>query len=303
MTIQQNSYNRTIRIVLAFYCAWAASPLAAQDPFEGDNPFGGMPTADAADTFGASVATPAAARGAGPEMTADDPDPVVRMLRSHPPKTPIAMADGLTWTIRLKRWDEVGRLLDRMQSLNWSLEQRAQVTRRMGAAMVLRMRSGESTLSDAQKVFAAELYQAPAQIVRDPAWIDKAIDQLASLVPAERRAAQLRLHDASSSAIGRLVNRLLAGDTKVRPLQLASAASSFGADGNDALRAACLVADQASAARVILTLADLPKGEFGTELGAALMSRTLPAASQAALAASCLHSSRPCPLLKRSKLT
>ena len=279
MTMQQSSYNRTIRIALALYCVWTVSPLAAQDPFAGDSPFGGIPAADAGDAFGAPVAQPVAAAAANADATADDPDPVVRMLRSHPPKSPNDMADGLTWTIRLKRWDEVGRLLDRLQSLNWSLEQRALVARRVGAAMVLRMRSGDSTLSDAQKVVAAELFQAPAQIVRDPAWIDQAIDQLASLIPAERRAAQLRLHDASSAAVGRLVNRLLAGDSKVSSLQLALAASSFGANGNDALRAACLVSDEAAAARAILALADLPNGEFGTELGAALMSRSLPAAA------------------------
>ncbi len=285
MIMQQRSYNRTLRITLALYCVWAGSPLTAQDPFGGDSPFASAPAADAGDAFNAPSAKPAAAPSNAADITADDPDPVVRMLRSHPPKSPNDMADGLTWTIRLKRWDEVGRLLDRLQSLNWSLEQRAQVARRMGAAMVLRMRSSDSTLSEAQKVVAAELFQAPAEIVRDAAWIDNAIDQLASLVPAERRAAQLRLHDASSAAISRLVNRLLAGDSKVSSLQLASATTSFGADGNDALRSACLVPDKAAAARVILSMAELPSGEFGTELGAALMSRSLPAPAQQTLSA------------------
>lgn len=284
MTMHPIPYIRTIGIALTLSCVWAISSLAAQDPFGGDNPFGGTPAADAGDAFGGPVVN-AAPPAANAPVPADDPDPVVSMLRSHPPKSPNDMADGLTWTIRLKRWDEVGRLLDRLQTLNWSLEQRALVARRIGAAMLLRMRSAESTLSDAQKSIAAELYQAPSQIVRDPAWIDQAIDQLASLIPAERRAAQLRLHDASSAAVARLVNRLLAGDAKVSTLQLASAASSFGADGNDALRTACLVSDKAAATRAIMAMADLPSGEFGTELGAALSSRTLPAATLELLSA------------------
>ena len=283
MTMQQVSYKRNLRIVLTLTCVLAISPLAAQDPFGGDNPFGGAPMDAANDAFGAQPATKPAAQVAPGQVVADDPDPIIRMLRSNPPKTPNDIADGLTWTIRLKRWDEVGRLLDRVQSLNWTLEQKATAARRMGTAMILRMRTADASISDAQKNVAGELLQAPAQLVQDPAWIDQAIDKLASLVPAERRSAQLKLHDASSSAIARLVNRLLAGDAKVPALQLATAASSFGGEGAEALRTACLVRDKQAAARVISALADLSNQEFGTELGASLYSRLLTAETQAAL--------------------
>jgi len=253
----------------------------AQDPFGGADPFGGTsPVGAADDAFGAQPAAKPATPTAGAALPVEDSDPIVRLLRDKTPSSPTAMADGLTWTIRLKRWDEVGRLLDRIQALNWSLEQKAAVARRMGSAMVLRMRSAESTLTDAQKGIAAQLFQAPAQLTRDPAWIDQAIDKLASDVPAERRAAQLRLHDAGSAGIARLVNRLLAGDSKVPAMQLASATSSFGDDGKEALRTACLVRDAVASNRVLSALADLSGGEFATELGAAIVSRTLPAAAQ-----------------------
>ncbi len=276
---QQHSYNRYLSIA-AVICLWfAAGGSYAQEPAD---PFGGAP-ADGDVFSGAPVPQVGAASAKANEIPADDPDPVIRMLRSHPPKSPDDFADGLTWTIRLKRWDEVGRLLERLQAMNWSLEQKATIARRMGAAMVLRMRSAEATLTEAQKSVAGELFQAPSQLVRDPAWIDQTIDALASLVPAERRAAQLRLHDGSSMAIARLVNRLLAGDPKVAPLQLASATVSFGEDGKEALRAACLVPNPSASSRVVLAIADLPAGEFGTELGAAMVSRTLDPAVQQSL--------------------
>ncbi len=287
MIFPQRPHYRTSNIAFALCCAWvvSGSPLLcsqsySQDPFSGPDPFGGTPATGAVDdAFGAPpVAKPIPATGAA--LPVEDPDPVVRLLRSRTPKSPSEMADGLTWTIRLKRWDEVGRLLDRIQALNWSLEQKAAAARKMGSAMVLRMRSAESTLTDAQKGIAAELFQAPAQLTRDPAWIDQAIDKLASSIPAERRAAQLRLHDAGSAAIAHLVNRLLAGDSKVTARQLASATISFGEDGNEALRAACLVRDASASNRVVSALAELTGGEFGTELSAALVSRTLPSTTQ-----------------------
>lgn len=292
MIIPQRPHYRTSKIALALCCAWVVSgshfPCSlsmAQDPLDGAvaDPFGASPAPGAIDGFTAPPAATPATSATGAKPLVEDADPVVRLLREKTPSSPTAMADGLTWTIRLKRWDEVGRLLDRIQAVNWSLDQKAAVARRMGAAMVLRMRSAEATLTDAQKAIAAELFQAPAQLTRDPAWIDQAIDKLASDVAAERRSAQLRLHDAGASGIARLVNRLLAGDSKVAALQLVTAANSFGDDGKDALRTACLVRDPAAANRVLTALAELKGGDFGTELGAALASRTLPAAMQEGL--------------------
>lgn len=286
MMISQRTQNRTSRIAFAICCACAISGATfncalslAQDPFGGTDPFGGAgAVSDPNDTFGAQpAAQPTTPLATGAPLSVEDADPVVRLLREKTPSSPAAMADGLTWTIRLKRWDEVGRLLDRIQALNWSLDQKAAVARRMGAAMVLRMRSSEATLTDAQKNIAAQLFQAPSQLTRDPAWIDQTIDKLASDVAAERRAAQLRLHDAGSAGIKSLVNRLLAGDAKVPAQQLAVAANSFGEDGQEALRTGCLVRDASSANRVLSALTDLNGGDFGTELGAAILSRTLPA--------------------------
>ncbi len=290
MTIYLQVQNRNCFIASVQCCAlWGimSAPLIGQvDPFGGADPFAG----------GAMASDPNAATGAfaqpvGPVAVAnpnaireEDPDPIIRMLRSHPPKLPTEFADGLTWTIRLKRWDEVGRLLDRLAAAGWTSEQKADVARRVGSAALLRMSNPEAELSDAQKSVASELFHAPATLARDPQWIDLTIDKLASSSAPERQIAQLRLHDAGALGIERVVNRLLAGDPKVAPAVLAAVANSYGEDGTEALRSACLVSDPVAAARVPLALADLPISDFGSELGAALISRVMPLEQQQQLA-------------------
>jgi hypothetical protein len=283
MTNQLHSHYRTPLTSAAFsfaLCLVLSVPLHGQeDPFGGNDPFGGGAMgADPGNAFG-TPAVPVAPPDAS-AIREEDPDPIIRMLRSHPPKTPAAMSDALTWTIRLRRWDEVGRLLDRVSAAGWTLEQKAEIARRVGSAALLRMRNPDAILTDAQKKVASDLFHAPGELARNPQWIEQTIDKLASSSLPERQVARLRLHDAGALAIERLVNRLLAGDSKVAPEVLAASTYSFGDEGIEALRSAFLVADAVAAARVPLALADLPIADFGTEIGAALVSRVMPVEQQ-----------------------
>lgn len=251
--------------------------------------FGGT-AAEPTDIFAggadpAPATTEAATSAPGDDLLQQDPDPVVRMLRSERPKTPAKMADGLTWTIRLKRWDEVGRLLDQVNANGWTVEQRAEIARQLGTAMLLRMRANESALTPAQAAMAKEIQMAPGTLARQPEWIDQNVLKLGSGALADRQLATARLHDAGSIGLERLVNRLLAGDTEVAPERLAAAAATFARPGVEALRAATLVADPAAAGRVHLALAALPVNDFSAEHAAGLSSRTLPAAVQQELMA------------------
>lgn len=259
------------------------SPACGQDnPFGSDSPFA-APTADtSASPFSNNAAPTTSTPSTDPVVPSDaEPDPVIRALRARTPRTTSEMADGLLWASRLKRWDEVGRLLDVTNTRGWNLAQQAEVAKIMGAARLLQLRKGE--LTEAQRQVADSLFNAPAKIARDPQTIDAKIDLLASSNPAQRRLAQIQLQDGSSFSLRQLVNRLLAGDAKVAPVMLAGTATQFGDDGKDALRAACIVRDVNAAARVQLALADLPGSDFSAELGAALASRTMPAAQQAPL--------------------
>lgn len=290
--------------------AWPLA-VAAQDPFgdmgEQQNPFGsadpfstgepetaegspfGPPATGASESpFGNLGTAPrqptAPATDAAPDTTARDTDPVVRLLRESPPTTPKGLANGLTWMARLKRWDQVRWLLDRLDAADWPLEEQAELARAGGAGLWLRIRSDDAGLSDSQRAVVRAVLSAPSKLARDAAWIDSWIDKLASSSAGERRLAQLRLQDGSMEAVKRLIDRLLDGDTSVQPALLASTVAGFGRDGADALRTACLVRDRERAARVYMALAELPGKEFTAELGTGLVSTHLAAEDREALA-------------------
>jgi CheY-like chemotaxis protein len=271
----------SIRSFLALCCMTLACFVNAQDdPFgmSGDEPASDNP---ADTTFEPDAgAEPVARRNAKADEVELDTDPIIGMLRTAPPNTPSQVADALTWTIRLKRWDEVGRLLDTVKANRWSMQQKAEIAKQMGSAIAIRMRGVDAELNDSQKATALEIYQAPSKLAQQPEWIDQAINQLASPTRSDRFVAQKRLHDSSSPALARLINRMLAGDKSVPPANMAGAILSFGDEGKDAMQAACLVRDLTAAARVHLAIADVNNTDFGAEQGAALYSRILPAQAQ-----------------------
>ncbi len=277
-----------------FYFAWACwigptAVLHAQNPFDSGAFDPGTTTSDPQSAFGAfggpnSPMVPAAANQPAAAPEEKDPDPVVRMLRASPPKTPEDMADGLTWMVRIRRWDEVGRLLDQIQSAGWSLSQRAALARSGKSSLWVRLRSDQAELSDPQREIVMQILRAPAEIARDLKWIDGWIAKLGSSSAGERRLAQLRLQDGGSVAVQQLVSRLLSGDSAATPIMLAGTIVEFGSDGVDALQAACLVADPQRSARVLFALAELPSKKFTAELGAGLVSTTLPDDLRAKLA-------------------
>ncbi len=244
----------------------ATEPSATAQP---DSPFGGFaPAANAAPTS----ATTAPSSGGTLER---DPNPVVRLLRETPPQTPTEMAQGLTWVVRFKRWDEVRRLLDTVAAKNWSLDQLSELAKSGEPALWIRLTNDEAGLTVEQRQLLNDVLAAPGKLARDPAWLDSWIEKLAHPQPGERRLAQLRLQDGGHVAILRLLERLLDGDAKVDPGMLAGTVAEFGASGVDALKAACLVKDPERAARVFIGIAEIPGNEFSAELGAGLSSSLL----------------------------
>lgn len=279
----------SVAVWLALF-AFSATSLSAQDPF-GDsaaeeNPFGTSDLgADPASPFGgfgqpvqpeAAVAVPSSGATDLPES---DPDPIIRLLRESPPQTPAEMAEGLTWVARMKRWDEVRRLLDAIAAKNWSLGELAELADAGGESLWMRLLTFTSELSDEQRKLLDSIASAKATQARDPAWLDGWIEKLSHPQPGERRLAQLRLRVGGTAAIARLIERLLSSDAstdaKVDRSMLAGTIAEFGDEGTDALRAACLVADPQRAERVFLGLAEIPGHEFSAEVAAGLASSVL----------------------------
>ncbi len=263
-----------------------ASPVSAraQNPFGestlGSSPFGVPATAgDAGSPFGGFDkpvdAEPAAAASASSEIDAKEANPVVLLLRDNPPASPSEFAQALTWMMRFRRWDEVGRLMDVVSAKNWSLAELAELSKSGDPALWLRLSVDEAGLNDSQRGLLDNIMSAQSKLARDPANVDRWIDRLAHAQPGERRLAQLRLQDGGEVAIERLLSRLLAGDTKVDAGMLAGTVSEFGETGRAALRAACLVKDPERAGRAILGIAEVPGQEFSAELGAALFNSRL----------------------------
>ncbi len=270
----------------------------AQDPFGdtggADNPFG-TSAGDASDSaspfggFGQPVApaadAPADSSGAAASAVAtDDANPVVRLLRESPPQTPKQMAEGLSWVVRIKRWDEVKRLLDEIAAKKWSLAQMAELADAGEPAMWLRLSGDEAEVSDEQRLLLETIGSAQAKLASDPSYIDGWIEKLALPQAGDRRLAQLRLRAGGAVAIERLLARLLAGDATVDAGMLAGTIAESGSQGADALRAACLLNDPQRAGRVYLGIAEIPGSDFATEIAAGLASRTLSNETRSALA-------------------
>lgn len=273
------------RAVVWSGCCLIAAPAAGQNPFEaspaGDNPFGASSMADEPTPFGGSAADDrAAAADNAPAAAAppqEDNNPIVRLLRETPPQTPREMSQGLEWVVRLKRWDEVRRLLDEIAAKSWQLSELAELAKAAEPGLWLRLSIDEAGLSEPQRQLVDKILAAPAQLAADVAWLDQWIDRLGHAQAGERRLAQLRLQDGGRVAIERLLQRLLSGDARVEPGMLAGTLAQFGEQGQDALRAAALTRDPQRAGRVLLGLAEVPGNIFSAEVGAGLASTQLSA--------------------------
>jgi CheY-like chemotaxis protein len=268
-------------------------PLRAQDPFgespAGDNPFGSAVPAAGADAaspfggFGVPPAQPDKTATAGPSDTSrpseKDNDPIIRLLRENPPQTPAEMAEGLMWVVRMKRWDEVHRLLDLIATKQWALPQLVELADAGGESLWFRLSVDEAALSEDQHKLLDSIVAAKGTLARDPAWLDSWIAKLSHPQPGERRLAQLRLQAGGAAAITRLLERLQSSDASTDATldagMLAGTIAEFGQDGSDALRAACLVTDPQRAGRAYLGIAEIPGQEFSIEIAAGLASSVL----------------------------
>ena len=272
---------------LALLCA-AFSVATAQAP-PSDDPFAAAPDslqATPGQTPGtdlSGITRPSVGTGSpSVPAAAEETDPVIKLLRSIPPKTPSEFAEALKWMVQIQRWDEIGRYLDMVQEAGWSRDQLAELARAGGTGLWLSLRSSDNQLTAAQLKFIDELAVLPTQLARDPAWIDGWINKLASDSVVDRREAQMRLEQAHRAAIERLCARLLSGDA-VPSVRLVESLLEFQADGIEALRAACVSSDAGARGRVLLALARSSARDFGVELGSGLYSRRLPEQARLAI--------------------
>lgn len=271
-TIDCASFFRLI-ILLPLLVNYSNAAIC-QDP---DDPFGSaggaMDTADAfAPADSVDAMAPSTTANAASKSGYLDTDPLIRRVRDNPPQTAAEMAQAITWMSQLRSWETVGSLIDRVAALNWSLEGKAQLARKISPDVWSLLLRSTNSFTETQVKNLMAIYGAPAAYARDPRVIDSLIDRLDSSSPVERQLAQLRLQDGQRAALQRLLDRLIEGNNKVPEQILAETALQFGRDGVDALRAACNLQDTTRSSRVALSLAELSRSEFSNELAAALYS-------------------------------
>lgn len=276
---------RTVATVILMTGAVMAQPPAG-DPFSVEagagDPFAAPGDAAPAGENMDAAAPAAAAAGALPD---DDPHPLVRLLRTNPPKTPTEFAETLEWMTRIGRWDEVSRYITLLQKSNWNQNQLSELSIAGGTNLWFKIRDTATELSDAQREFIRMVSGLPAKLSRDPQWLDGWILRLAAKTPAERREAQIRLTRGGRAAVERLCLHLLAGHPRVHGGLIADALVEFQPDGIEALRAACMTHDAAARGRVYLGIAHSSATNFGAEMGAAMQDDSLPSAARQAISA------------------
>lgn len=199
-------------------------------------------------------------------------DPLVFILRENPPQSPKDFGRALTWMTQLEHWTEVASLLDQIAARKWTLSQQAEISRIAGETTWIRLRRESSQLSQAQQDLVDLLFQAPSNYARNPSTIDQWIDQLSQPDASKRRLAQVRLQSGGSEAIERLIQRLVAGGSKIPDLMLVGTIVEFGQPGIEALQTACTLSDSTITTRFLLTIADLPSNHFPIELATGLQS-------------------------------
>ena len=262
----------------------AQPPAGGSDPFAtgGSDPFGAPADAPAAGMDAPAAAAPAAG-AANAAANEEDVNPLVRMLRTNPPKTPAEYAETLEWMSRIGRWDEVTRYLSLLQKSNWNQNQLAELSIAGGSDLWFKLRDTTTELNDAQREFVRMVAGLPAKLSRDPQWLDSWILRLAAKTPGERREAVLRLMRGGRFAVERLCVHLMAGHPRVHGGLLVEALLDFQPDGVEALRAACMTHDVAARGRVFLAIAQSSASDFGVEMGSAIQDEALPDAGRQAI--------------------
>ncbi len=130
-----------------------SGPVLAQppetDPFAvggGVDPFATPGDAPAGDDMNASADAGAASAPTGAanaQLGEDDPNPLVRMLRTNPPKTPADFAEAIEWMSRIGRWDEVSRYINLLQKSNWNQNQLSELSLAGGADLWFKLRDAK----------------------------------------------------------------------------------------------------------------------------------------------------------------
>jgi len=251
--------------ILALFAAWfvfAACPAIAQDPF-GD-------TDDGADVADEPINTPKRGTSDSTQVDTKERDAVILSLRRQPPQDPLGVAKAIQWTARIRRWDEAGRWLDRLATMEVPPGVAVQIIDALGSKILLDLESQIQGLSDAQRATLAKIKQLADQSIHDPKTLLDRVEQLRSPSKGERLTAYEALKTAGDSGITAMLNSLLAENAQAPNTSMCEAFSLLGEHTSRAWQAAMTTQHADARQRLVALVAPLPKPKMGCELMAEL---------------------------------
>jgi hypothetical protein len=251
--------------ILAIFATWfvfAACPVVAQDPF-GD--------ADDGGNLADEPSTPAKRGETAPsQVDVKERDAVILSLRRQPPQHPLGVAKAIQWTARIRRWDEAGRWLDKLASMEIEPNVAVQIVDTLGSKILLDLEAQARGLSDTQRETLAKITQLATQSIHDPKTLSERVEQLRSSSKGERLAAYEALRTAGDSGITAILNSLLAENAQAPNASMCEAFSLLGEHTSRAWQSAMTTQHEDARERLVALVAPLPKPKMGCELMAEL---------------------------------
>ncbi|MFN9434520.1 MAG: hypothetical protein ACK6DC_06210 [Planctomycetota bacterium] len=254
----------SLRVLALFAaCFLFVIPVAvAQDPF---SDFG-----DGENGAGAPVAAPERRAGDSEDVDLKERDAVVLSLRRDPPRDAIGIAKALQWMVRIRRWDEAGRWLDKLGAGGMSPAVARQIVDAIGAKPLLDLEMQLNGLTDTQRAAAARIRMLAAQALQDPGSLASSVSQLRSPSKGDRLTAYEALKAAGAPGITAMLNAMLDENAQPPSNSMVEAFSLLGDQAPRAWQVAMTTPHADARKRLVALVAPLPKPKMGCELMAEL---------------------------------
>jgi HEAT repeat protein/CheY-like chemotaxis protein len=228
----------------------AAGLLAAQDPFD---PFADAPAAPFGGAAKPAAAAPAAAEEAASPISADEQDPVVRIIRERNPTTPAELMFAVQSLFDIGRPEEAKFYLGKLLAAQPDRDQLEAFQREHGTGFFLRM-ANERRMQPEAEQFAKLVQDAAYEAARDPQRLQTLVQQASDPSPLVRARAVEELQRAGQAAVTPLLQALADPARQAEHPAMRDAVVALGQGVSDPLLGALETPDKALRFQVLQVL-------------------------------------------------
>lgn len=215
-----------------------------------------------ASPFDAAPATAPPADASDEEV---DDSPLPNQLLEYSRRGNLQLADAIASLARTGRWSQVEQLLTQVARKNVDAATMAEMQRRIGSSLFLRMKQ-QTELSDNARQVLDQLAAATISQAESPERLRRAIDQLDSQAPDTLLAAARVLLGGGNAAVAELVSAAVS-DTPTAPRDvILRTLMKLGPGGTHAFRQLALYASPPVRGRAIESLARIDGNAHLAEL-------------------------------------